>query len=240
MPVLDLSAIAEDFNEKPYPHYARLCAQGPVHRVKTADGQEVWLIVGHQEARQALTHPAVFKNWLTAGLYTDREQTEASANMMRVDPPHHTRLRRLVAGSFAPGRIETLRPRIQEIVDRLLDGMDALPERRADLIGAFARPLPVTVICELLGVTSREDGGDRLSRRELVAMAVVMMVGGHETTTHLVSNGMRALLTHPDQLAALSARVGAPRFPDLREEPAALAWVPGTLVRGTARYPVCW
>lgn len=295
MPVLDLSTIAEDFNENPYPHYARLCAQGPVHRVKTADGQEVWLIVGHQEARQALTHPAVSKNWLTAGLYTDREQTEASANMMRADPPHHTRLRRLVAGSFAPGRIETLRPRIQEIVDRLLDRMDALPERRADLIGAFARPLPVTVICELLGVaeadrgafdgwitemvsptgvesenaavramtaytaglvdakiaepgedllsdwvTSREDGGDRLSRRELVAMAVVMMVGGHETTTHLVSNGMRALLTHPDQLAALSARVGAPRFPDLREEPAALAWVPGTLVRGTARYPVCW
>ncbi|MET9853503.1 cytochrome P450 [Streptomyces sp. NPDC006450] len=394
MPVLDLSTIAEDFNENPYPHYARLCAEGPVHRVKTADGQEVWLIVGHQEARQALTHPAVSKNWLTSGLYADREQTEASANMMRADPPNHTRLRRLVASSFAPGRIETLRPRIQEIVDRLLDGMEALPERRADLIEVFARPLPVTVICELLGVgeadrgafhgwitemvsptgvesenaavramtgytaglvdakiadpgedllsdwvTSRGDGGDRLSRRELVAMAVLMMVGGHETTTHLVSNGMRALLTHPDQLAALRADpaglidgaveevlryegpvetatfrfaaadleigdtfieagsgilvclaaadrdparfdrpdtfdirrpsrgghiafghgihhcVAAPlgrlegriaiwslveRFPDLREEPAVPAWVPGTLVRGTTRYPVRW
>ncbi len=87
MPVLDLSTIAEGFNENPYPHYARLRAEGPVHRVKAADGQEVWLIVGHQEARQALTHPAVSKNWLTSGLYADREQTEASANMMRADPP---------------------------------------------------------------------------------------------------------------------------------------------------------
>ncbi|MFF3210093.1 cytochrome P450 [Streptomyces sp. NPDC002886] len=260
MPVLDLSSIAEDFNENPYPHYARLRAEGPLHRVKAADGQEVWLIVGHQEARQALTHPAVSKNWLTSGIYTDRERTEASANMMRADPPDHTRLRRLVSRSFAPGRIEGLRPRIQEIVDGLLDAMEALPERRADLIEAFAQPLPMTVICELLGVpeadrgafhgwitemvsptgvesenaavramtaytaelvdariadpgedllsdwvTSRGDGGDRLSRRELVAMAVLMMVGGHETTVHLVSNGMRALLTHPDELAALRA-----------------------------------
>ncbi|MFE9560881.1 cytochrome P450 [Streptomyces sp. NPDC006487] len=394
MPVLDLSSIAEDFNENPYPHYARLRAEGPVHRVKAADGQEVWLIVGHQEARQVLTHPAVSKNWLTSGLYADRERTEASANMMRADPPDHTRLRRLVAGSFVPGRIEMLRPRIQEIVDGLLDGMEALPERRADLIEAFAQPLPMTVICELLGVaeadrgafrgwitemvsptgvesenaavramtaytaglvdakiadpgedllsdwvTSRGDGGDRLSRRELVAMAALMMVGGHETTVHLVSNGMRALLAHPDQLAALRADpdgligaaveeilrydgpvetatfrfaasdleigdtfieagsgilvclaaadrdpsrfdrpdtfdirrtgrgghiafghgihhcVAAPlgrlegriairslveRFPDLREEPAVLAWMPGTMVRGTTRHPVCW
>ncbi|MCX5403651.1 cytochrome P450 [Streptomyces sp. NBC_00335] len=263
MPVLDLSTIAEDFNENPYPHYARLRAEGPVHRVKAADGQQVWLIVGHQEARQVLTHPAVSKNWLTSGLYADRERTEASANMMRADPPDHTRLRRLVGRSFAPGRIETLRPRIQEIVDGLLDGMEALPERRADLIEVFAQPLPMTVICELLGVaeadrgafhgwitemvsptgvesenaavramtaytaglvdakiadpgedllsdwvTSRGDGGDRLSRQELVAMAVLMMVGGHETTVHLVSNGMRALLTHPDQLAALRADPG--------------------------------
>ncbi|MFJ7271652.1 cytochrome P450 [Streptomyces sp. NPDC099050] len=263
MPVLDLSSIAEDFNENPYPHYARLRAEGPLHRVKAADGQEVWLIVGHQEARQALTHPAVSKNWLTSGLYTDRERTEASANMMRADPPDHTRLRRLVSRSFAPGRIEGLRPRIQEIVDGLLDAMEALPERRADLIETFAQPLPMTVICELLGVpeedreafhgwitemvsptgvasenaavramtaytaelvdariadpgedllsdwvTSRGDGGDRLSRRELVAMAALMMVGGHETTVHLVSNGMRALLTHPDELAALRADPG--------------------------------
>lgn len=158
MPVLDLSAIAEGFNENPYPHYARLRAEGPVHRVKAADGQEVWLIVGHQEARQALTHPAVSKNWPASGLYADRERTEADASMMRADPPDHTRLRRLVSRSFAPGRIESLRPRIQEIVDGLLDGMEALPERRADLIEAFAQPLPLPVICELLGVAEADRG----------------------------------------------------------------------------------
>ncbi|MFD5933335.1 MULTISPECIES: cytochrome P450 [unclassified Streptomyces] len=260
MPVLDLSTIAEDFNENPYPHYARLREIAPVHRVKAVDGQEVWLVVGHDEARQALTHPEVSKNWLTSGLYTDREKTDASANMMRADPPHHTRLRRLVSRSFAPGRIETLRPRIQQIVDGLLDDMAALPERRADLIDAFARPLPMTVICELLGIpedargpfhewvteivsptgveaentalramtayladladaklaepgddllsdwtTSRGADGDRLSRQELVAMAFLMMIGGHETTVHLISNAMRALFAHPEQLAALRA-----------------------------------
>lgn len=260
MPVLDLSTIAEDFNENPYPHYARLREIAPIHRVKAVDGQEVWLVVGHDEARQALTHPDVSKNWLTSGLYTDREKTDASANMMRADPPHHTRLRRLVSRSFAPGRIETLRPRIQQIVDGLLDDMAALPERRADLIDAFARPLPMTVICELLGIpedargpfhdwvteivsptgveaentalramtaylaeltdaklaapgddllsdwtTSRGEDGDRLSRQELVAMAFLMMIGGHETTVHLISNAMRALFAHPDQLAALRA-----------------------------------
>lgn len=260
MPVLDLSTIAEDFNENPYPHYARLREIAPIHRVKAVDGQEVWLVVGHDEARQALTHPDVSKNWLTSGLYTDREKTDASANMMRADPPHHTRLRRLVSRSFAPGRIETLRPRIQQIVDGLLDDMAALPERRADLLDAFARPLPMTVICELLGIpedargpfhdwvteivsptgveaentalramtaylaeltdaklaapgddllsdwtTSRGEDGDRLSRQELVAMAFLMMIGGHETTVHLISNAMRALFAHPDQLAALRA-----------------------------------
>ncbi|MEU7067915.1 cytochrome P450 [Streptomyces sp. NPDC046161] len=260
MPILDLSTIAEDFNENPYPHYRRLRESGPVHRVKAADGQEVWLIVGHEEARQALTHPEVSKNWLSSGLYSDRETTEASANMMRSDPPHHTRLRKLVAPSFAPGRIESLRPRIRQIVDGLLDEMAARAERRADLIEAFAQPLPMIVICEILGVPesdqddfrawtaeivaptgvesegaawrdmtayvseltdakradpgddllsawtmSREEGGDRLTRQELVAMALLMLLGGNETAVHLITNGMRALLAHPEQLAALRA-----------------------------------
>jgi cytochrome P450 len=73
--------------------------------------------------------------------------------MLSVDPPDHSRLRRLVSAAFTPRRVEALRPRVQVIVDDLLDDMaEAGPDARVDLIGAFAFPLPFTVICELLGV----------------------------------------------------------------------------------------
>ncbi|MBT2481152.1 cytochrome P450 [Streptomyces sp. ISL-94] len=260
MPVLDLGNLADDFNENPYPHYARLRESGPVHRVKTADGEEIWLIVGHDEARQALAHPDVSKNWQSAGLYADRTTTTLSTNMLRSDPPHHTRLRRLVAREFTSRRVEALRPRVQQVTDELLDAMAAAPDRRADLIRSFAVPLPMTVICELLGVPdlergsfrqwsteivaptgkeaetaalramsgylaeltdakrhspgedllsalirTRDEDGDRLSPEELVGMAFLLLVAGHETTVNLIGNGVRALLAHPDQLAALRA-----------------------------------
>jgi cytochrome P450 len=73
--------------------------------------------------------------------------------MLSVDPPDHTRLRRLVSAAFSPRTVEALRPRVQTIVDDLLDNLAARePESRADLVTAFAFPLPFTVICELLGV----------------------------------------------------------------------------------------
>lgn len=261
MPVLDISGLADDFNENPFPHYARLRESGPVHRVKTADGEEVWLIVGHDEARQALAHPDVLKNWQTTGLYAGRSTTTSlSTNMLRSDPPHHTRLRRLVAGEFTARRVEALRPRVQQITDELLDAMEAAPDRRADLIRSFAVPLPMTVICELLGVPdldresfrrwctevvaptgeeaeaaalramsgylsglieatrerpgqdllsglirARDEGGDRLSPEELTGMAFLLLLAGHETAVNMLGNGVRALLAHPDQLAALRA-----------------------------------
>ncbi|MEU7607649.1 cytochrome P450, partial [Streptomyces sp. NPDC041003] len=175
--------------------------------------------------------------------------------------PHHTRLRALVAREFTARRIGSLRPRVQQITDELLDAMAARPDRRADLIGSFAVPLPMTVICELLGVPgldrarfrfwsneivapldgvgadgrvmaemtayllelvgakaedpgddllsdlirTRDEDGDRLSPDELIGMAFLLLVAGHETTVNLIGNGVRALLAHPDQLAALRA-----------------------------------
>src|SRR5262249_52680139 len=74
-------------------------------------------------------------------------------HMLSVDPPDHTRLRKLVSSAFSPGRIEGLRPRVQAIVDSLLDDIPAQgPDSQVDLIRTFAFPLPFTVICELLGV----------------------------------------------------------------------------------------
>src|SRR5690606_3806901 len=71
-------------------------------------------------------------------------------NMLMVNPPDHTRLRRLVNKAFTPRRIEDLAPRIQEITDELIDAMAA--KGKADLVEEFAFPLPVIVICEMLGI----------------------------------------------------------------------------------------
>jgi cytochrome P450 len=77
--------------------------------------------------------------------------------MLTVDPPDHTRLRRLVSAAFSPRRVEALRPRVQAITDDLLDGIAAAdPQNPVDLVSSFAFPLPFTVICELLGVPEEE------------------------------------------------------------------------------------
>jgi cytochrome P450 len=78
-------------------------------------------------------------------------------HMLSVDPPDHTRLRRLVSSAFTPRRVEQLRPRVHAIVDDLLDAIaSAGPDARIDLVSAFAFPLPFTVICELLGVPEQD------------------------------------------------------------------------------------
>src|SRR5256885_9955691 len=89
-------------------------------------------------------------------------------HMLVVDPPDHTRLRRLVAAAFSVRRIEGLRPHVQSIVDDLLDDVGARgPENRVDLVESFAFPLPFTVICELLGVP---EGERAVLGRELTAL----------------------------------------------------------------------
>ena len=80
-------------------------------------------------------------------------------HMLVVDPPDHTRLRKLVSAAFSPRRIDALRPRVQDIVDDLIDDMAAAaPGTTVDLIAAFAFPLPFSVICELLGVRDVDRG----------------------------------------------------------------------------------
>ncbi|MFC4031032.1 cytochrome P450 [Streptomyces polygonati] len=259
---IDLSGYGKEFIADPYPVYARLREQGPLHHVNTPAGGEMWLIVGYDEARAVLADPRLSKDWRTlvpepGDLYV------ISANMLESDAPQHTRLRKLVAREFTARRMEQLRPRVQQITDRLLEAM--LPRGTADLIEALAFPLPITVICELLGVPdldramfsalsrkvigesagyeeeaaaaaeigayltcligdkrrhgpqgdllsdlirARDEEGDQLSGEELVGMAFLLLVAGHETTVNLIANGVLALLRHPDQLAALRADPG--------------------------------
>ncbi|RAJ71793.1 cytochrome P450 [Streptomyces sp. Amel2xB2] len=154
--IVELTALSPDFVRDPYPAYAALRAEAPVHHVRTPDGKELWLVVGYEASRKAFTDPRLSRDWHSHGRVETILNTEngqpALAHMLMKDPPDHTRLRRLVAGSFTPRRIAALAPRVEQIADELLDAMLEKAGRRADLIASFAFPLPMTVICELLGV----------------------------------------------------------------------------------------
>ncbi|MEU0137417.1 cytochrome P450 [Streptomyces sp. NPDC006296] len=260
---LDLGALGENFVRDPYPVYARLRARGPVHRVRIPEGAEAWLVVGHEAGRAVLADQRFSKDWRNASPALEVGKVSAGRSMLSSDAPAHTRLRRLVAREFTPRRMELLTPRIQETTDGLLDSMTRGPGRSADLVDALSFPLPMAVICELLGVPSldreafrawsgtavssldaeargeataamtgylgeliarkrtapgedlmsalihtADEDGDRLSADELLGMAWLLLVAGHETTVNLISNGVLSLLTHPGQLAALRADPG--------------------------------
>ncbi|CAL9337318.1 Cytochrome P450 monooxygenase PikC [Streptomyces sp. enrichment culture] len=263
MTVVDLAALGESFTRDPYPVYARLRAQGPVHRIRMPEGMDAWLVVGYEAGRAALTDPRLSKNWDNAAPAFRHGAISAGPHMLRADPPDHTRLRKLVAREFTARRVEHLAPRVQKTTDELVDAMLAAPGGRVDLVEALSFPLPISVICDLLGVPDldrrsfrtwsndalgatdpaqreaaatamvgylteliedkrrhlgddlmsalihgSDEDGDSLSPRELLGMAWLLLVAGHETTVNLISNGVLALLTHPDQLAALRADPG--------------------------------
>jgi cytochrome P450 len=135
--------------------YAELAAAAPVHRIVLPTGEPAWLITGYDEVRRALHNPRLVKSEeILANFGRDLLPPEVFAamgqHMLNCNPPDHTRLRRLVNDAFTRRRVEQLAPRIQQITDELLDAMATA--KQVDLIDAFAYPLPITVICELLGV----------------------------------------------------------------------------------------
>jgi cytochrome P450 len=170
--IIDLTGRHEEMARDPYPVYAQVRARGPVHWVRTEEGGESWMVVGYEEARAALADPRFSKEWYTG---PDDEAAGISRHMLDSDPPRHTRLRRLVAREFTGRRVAALRPRIQQVTDELLDAM--LPLGRADLIESLAFPLPMTVICELLGVPDLDRGRFRRWSQALVGDGDLLVDG---------------------------------------------------------------
>jgi cytochrome P450 len=257
----------DEFLQNPHALNKRLRAEGPVRPVVLPRGLKVWLVTRYADVRAALADPRLRKDSRKIDDLFDMHSTEPQSfrggeslfgHMLNSDPPDHERLRRLVNKAFTARRIEQLRPRIEEITNGLLAGIG--PTADVDLLDVFAFPLPITVICELLGVPTKDrddfrtwsnvlisggvpaadiqaggiamagylsalieakradpgadmmsalvqshDADDRLAHDELVAMAFLLLVAGHETTVNLIANGVLALITNPDQLAALRA-----------------------------------
>ncbi|WP_242584251.1 cytochrome P450 [Streptomyces sp. MST-110588] len=155
-----------EFATDPYPAYAWLREHAPVHKARLPSGVEAWLVTRYGDARQALADARLSKNPVhhseaAHGKGKVGIPGERSANLMthllNIDPPDHTRLRRLVSKAFTPRRIAAFAPRVRELTDGLIDGFAGRGE--ADLIHEFAFPLPIYAICDLLGVP-REDQDD--------------------------------------------------------------------------------
>jgi cytochrome P450 len=134
--------------------YARLREESPISRVRLWDGSECWLVTGHELAREVLGSRRFSSDAMRPGFPQPsprRRSDVLGRTLVRMDPPEHTRYRRLLNPDFVIRRVEEMRPEIERIAGRLLDDM----VRRTppvDLVRAFALPLPSLVICELLGV----------------------------------------------------------------------------------------
>ncbi len=243
----------------PYEAAARFRRSGPV----VDSGLGAWFVFSHAECLAVLRdrRTSVDERNATLAGPGDRLPT-----LIHLDPPDHERLRRLVQVAFTPRRVALIRERAAELIDETLDRFQ--PDEEVDLIGELAYPMPLTIICDLLGVdledrelvrdwstwlarsidpgvlrtdelnarinhaqdefvtfmhklvntrrqSPREDllsqlvmlemDGDRLDADELVGLALLLLVAGHETTVGLIGNAVDALLRFPEQLALLHA-----------------------------------
>ncbi|MGW7047109.1 cytochrome P450 [Streptomyces avermitilis] len=237
----------------------------PLSRISLYDGRSVWVVTGHAAARALLSDQRLSSDRTLPRFPAITERFEAARTrrvaLLGVDDPEHRTQRRMLVPSFTLKRAATLRPRIQETVDGLLDAMEAQGPP-AELVSAFALPLPSMVICALLGVPyadhdffesqsrrllrgpgiaevqdardqldaylyalidrKQKEPGDgllddlvqeqlsrgTLDRAELVSLATILLIAGHETTANMISLGTFTLLRHPEQLAELRAEPG--------------------------------
>ncbi|MEU9010755.1 cytochrome P450 [Streptomyces sp. NPDC048479] len=240
--------------------YQPLREARPLSRVSLFDGRTVWVVTGHATARELLADQRLSTNRENRAFPMPTERFARLRNrrtaLLGVDDPEHNTQRRMLIPSFTLKRITALRPQIQQTVDRLLDAMTEQGPP-AELVSAFALPVPSMVICALLGVpyadhdffeaqsrrllrgpapADTEDARDQLNdylgalidrkrkdpgeallddliqqqlhegtvdRRELVGLATILLVAGHETTANMISLGTFTLLQHPEQLAEL-------------------------------------
>jgi len=252
----------------PYPLYHRLRTEDPVHWDPFL---HAWVVTRYADVVDVLHHFSADRT-PTPKQLSDLNLSALNPiaqimvrQMLFLDPPDHTRLRALASAAFTPRRVEQLRSHIEEVMNGLIDQVQA--QGQMDVIADFAAPAPAIITAELLGVPAEDhadlkdwsqdfaemlgnfqhnperyprvlrsvenlssyfreamkkqrsaprDGlirammeaeveGERLNEEEIIANLIVTMVGGQETTTNLIGNGLLTLLRHPEELEKLRA-----------------------------------
>jgi cytochrome P450 len=153
----------------PHAVYAALRRSGPAHQVTLPDGAPVWLLTRYDDVRAGLADPrlSLDKRNATGGWTGFSLPPTLDANLLNMDAPDHTRIRRLVSPAFTPRRVEALRPRIVQLAADLLDRLS--PAAETDLIGAYAAPLSIAVISEMLGVADADQAQLRAWTNDLLS-----------------------------------------------------------------------
>jgi cytochrome P450 len=262
-----LNLIDADFINNRRAYYRYLREESPVHQAKIFI-LKIYVLSRYNDCVELLRDPRFVRNRTTATggrkspIPLPKSLNLLTSSMILEDDPEHRRLRDLVHQAFIPRRLRALSDRIEQLTHELLDQVD--PSGVVNLQEVYCRPIPVTVIAEMVGVAPDEvpklaeymdslangfsgwrliktglwdlpksvkfvrglierkrsdpqddiltgliqatdDAGDKLSEDELIAMVFLLIVAGHETTVHLITNAVVTLLTHPQQFAQLKA-----------------------------------
>jgi cytochrome P450 len=193
---------------RPAPELAELRAHEPIARVTLPTGDEAWVVTRYEDIRQILLDQR-FTRYLgpeAARLTMDNSFSDLFSNRERTtiqEGPGHTHWRRITNQTFGPRQMSRLRPRVEAIVERLLDAL-AEQERPADLVAALGFPLPIGVICELLGVPAEQQPS---FRKWTDAMFTVTGFGRQEA---MEAHGQ--LTAYAQRLIAESRSGGADNF----------------------------
>lgn len=269
MPAHD-DVLAPEVIRDPYSYFNALREEEPVYWNEQLGA---WVLTQYDQVMAAFRDPRLSADRITPYYERKLDGPDGASHkvtydtmsrwMVFVDPPDHTRLRKLVDKAFRPKAIERMRPNIQALVDELIADLGGAKE--FDFVHDFAYPLPVLVISEMFGVpredrdrikgwsddimtlvfgaldvkdrherasrafaefsaylgnivrqrrekpgndlitvlVEAEERGDALSEQEIIATCILLLFGGHETTTNLLANGLKNLLTHPEQMKLL-------------------------------------
>lgn len=136
----------------PAPEFTRLRTEEPVVRVTMPGGNSGWLVSRYEDVRKVMTDVRFSRAEASRpGAASYGKVGSIAPSVFSMDPPEHTRVRKLIAGAFTARRVERLRPRVKEIVAEHIAALAAQPSP-VDLVEHFSLPIPVTVICDLLGV----------------------------------------------------------------------------------------
>ncbi|MEV6502772.1 cytochrome P450 [Streptomyces prunicolor] len=258
---------SESFIRDPYSRYDRLRSLDPVHFDARLNG---WLVSRYADVDALLRDSAMGRAGQRRffGHFDEGGSIDLASRswLLNMDPPDHTRIRRQFGKAFTRQRVESLRPYVEQKVDVLLDRIAA--DGGCEFVSSVAQPLPVALICMMLGVPEERheicrdhssallplldpviseaqqqraeeacawfleyfgelaeqrrrdpkddllsallpaEGEGELARHELINNIIFLFSAGHETTSSLLGNGLYALLTHPDQYAALAEDPG--------------------------------